>query len=51
MNQVIAQKEEEKRNRIKAFVITLVINGLLFFLFFTIKFWSVEELKMQFPDV
>lgn len=49
MNQVIAQKEEEKRNRIKAFVITLVINGLLFFLFFTIKIWSGEELKMEIP--
>lgn len=51
MNQVIAQKEEEKRNRIKAFVITLVINGLLFFLFFTIKIWSGEELKMEIPAV
>jgi hypothetical protein len=49
MSQIFSQQEEEKRNRIKALVYTLLINGLLFFIFFTVNIWSGEEFKMEMP--
>jgi outer membrane biosynthesis protein TonB len=49
MSQIFSQQEEEKRNRIKAFVYTILINGLLFFIFFTVNIWTGEEFKMEMP--
>ncbi|MEY2792307.1 MAG: hypothetical protein RJA76_299 [Bacteroidota bacterium] len=49
MSQVLTQQELEKRNRIKALIYTIVINSVLFFLFYTINIWSGEELKMEIP--
>lgn len=49
MNQILSQQEEEKRNRIKALIYTVLINGLLFFIFLTVNIWSGEEIKMELP--
>lgn len=49
MSQVLTQQEIEKKNRIKAFIYTMIINSVLFFLFYTINIWSGEELKMEIP--
>lgn len=49
MSQVLSQQEIERKNRLTALIYTIVINGILFFLFFTINIWSGEELKMELP--
>jgi outer membrane biosynthesis protein TonB len=50
MNQALSQHEEEKRNRIKALIYTILINGFLFFIFYTVNIWSGEEFKMDMPS-
>lgn len=49
MDQILSQQEIEKKNRIKALVYTIVINSIIFFLFYTINIWSGDELKMEVP--
>lgn len=49
MSQVFSQREEEKKNRRKAFILTILINGLLFFIFFTVNIWTGDEFKMEMP--
>lgn len=49
MNQILSQQEEEKRNRIKALIYTIIINAMLFFIFITVNIWTSEEVKMELP--
>jgi hypothetical protein len=50
MNQRIEQQRVEKQNQRKALAITLVIQGLLFLLFWYAKIWSAEEMKLELPE-
>jgi outer membrane biosynthesis protein TonB len=50
MNHSIDQKQEERKNQRKALAITLVIQGLLFLLFWYAKIWSAEEMKLELPE-
>lgn len=49
MNSVLAQKELEKKNQLKALVLTILINGGLLLLFWTLNIWSGDEVKMEIP--
>lgn len=49
MNQILSQQEEERKNRIKALIYTIIINALLFFIFITVNIWTSEEVKMELP--
>jgi outer membrane biosynthesis protein TonB len=50
MNQRIEQQQIERKNQRKALAITLVIQGLLFLLFWYAKIWSAEEMKLELPE-
>jgi len=50
MNHSIEQKQIERKNQRKALAITLLIQGLLFLLFFYAKIWSAEEMKPELPE-
>jgi hypothetical protein len=49
MTNTIEQKSLERKNRRKALAITLVIQGLLFLLFWYAKVWTAEEMKLELP--
>ena len=50
MNQRIEQQAIERKNQRKALAITIVIQGLLFLLFWYAKIWSAEEMKLELPE-
>lgn len=50
MTNTIEQKNLERKNQRKALAITLVIQGLLFLLFWYAKVWSAEEMKLELPE-
>jgi hypothetical protein len=50
MNQRIEQQSIERKNQRKALAITIVIQGLLFLLFWYAKIWSAEEMKLELPE-
>ena len=50
MNQRIEQQNIERKNQRKALAITIVIQGLIFLLFWYAKIWSAEEMKLELPD-
>lgn len=50
MTNTIEQKNLERKNQRKALTITLVIQGLLFLLFWYAKVWSAEEMKLELPE-
>jgi outer membrane biosynthesis protein TonB len=50
MNQSIEQKQVERKNQRIALAITLVIQGLLFLLFWYAKIWSAAEMKLELPE-
>jgi outer membrane biosynthesis protein TonB len=50
MTNTIEQKNLERKNQRKALGITLVIQGLLFLLFWYAKVWSAEEMKLELPE-
>lgn len=47
---IVEQKQIERKNQRKALAITLLIQGLLFLLFFYAKIWSAEEMKPELPE-
>ncbi|MCZ2471935.1 hypothetical protein G9H62_03705 [Aquirufa ecclesiirivi] len=49
MNSVLAQKELEKKNQLKALALTILINGGLLLIFWTLNIWSGDEVKMEIP--
>lgn len=50
MNQRIEQQNLERKNQRKALVITLVVQGFVFLLFWYAKIWSAEEMKLELPE-
>ncbi len=50
MTNTIEQKNLERKNQRKALAITLLIQGLLFLLFWYAKVWSAEEMKLELPE-
>jgi outer membrane biosynthesis protein TonB len=50
MNQRIEQQNLERKNQRKALVITIVVQGLIFLLFWYAKIWSAEEMKLELPE-
>ena len=50
MTNTVEQKNLERKNQRKALAITLVIQGLLFLLFWYAKVWSAEEMKLELPE-
>jgi len=50
MTNIIEQKNLERKNQRKALAITLLIQGLLFLLFWYAKVWSAEEMKLELPE-
>lgn len=50
MTNTTEQKKLERKNQQKALAITLVIQGLLFLLFWYAKIWSAEEMKLELPE-
>lgn len=50
MNQRIEQQNLERKNQRKALAITLVVQGLVFLLFWYTKIWSAEEMKLELPE-
>lgn len=50
MTNTTEQKKLERKNQRKALAITLVIQGLLFLLFWYAKIWSAEEMKLELPE-
>ncbi|MFD3407567.1 hypothetical protein SKC37_02760 [Aquirufa sp. HETE-83D] len=50
MNQHIEQQNLERKNQRKALAITIVIQGLVFLLFWYAKIWSAEEMKLELPE-